>query len=214
EAFEAAARVVDSIAAWRAPGVSGPITGVHVMAGLRNRYRPLIVDGEPVATGIIAVGDAAVCTNPLYGRGCSLALVHAFGLADTLHEHGDDLDAVARSFSAFTERELVPWFTVSVAQDEQARMRAAGEEYPAEDPRAFMDAIFRDGLMPALRTSPVVFRAFLRWFNLLTPTDALVKDPDVINTVMAAFQDKDNHPPPPVLGPTTREDFLTQMVRR
>ncbi len=211
--FEAAAQVVDSIAAWRGPGVSDPITGVHVMAGLRNRYRPLLVDGEPVATGIIAVGDAAVCTNPLYGRGCSLALVHAFGLADTLREHGDDFDAVARSFSAFTERELVPWFTASVGQDEQARMRAAGEEYPAEDPRAFMDAIFRDGLMPALRTSPIVFRAFLRWFNLLTPTDALVKDPDVINTVMAAFQDKDNHPPMPVLGPTTRNDFLESMRR-
>ena len=46
-------------------------------------------------------------------------------------------------------------------------MAAAGEEFPSEDPRAFMQTIFRDGLLPALRTSPVVFRAFLRWFNLL-----------------------------------------------
>ena len=82
-------------------------------------------------------------------------------------EHGADLDALAREFAAFTERELVPWFRSAVLQDEQARMQATGEELPPEDPRAFMQAIFRDGLLPALRTSPIVFRAFLRWFNLL-----------------------------------------------
>ncbi len=41
--------------------------------------------------------------------------------ADVLREHGDDLDAVAREFSAFTDRELVPWFRASVVQDENAR---------------------------------------------------------------------------------------------
>ena len=64
----------------------------------------------PIVHGYLAVGDAAMCTNPLYGRGCSLALVHAFGLADTLRTHGADPDALAREFAAFTERELVPWF--------------------------------------------------------------------------------------------------------
>ena len=99
-----------------------------------------------------------------------------FALADVLREHGDDLDALAREFSAFTDRELVPWFRGAVVQDEQARMAAAGEEFPSEDPRAFMQTIFRDGLLPALRTSPVVFRAFLRSFNLLTTPDALISD--------------------------------------
>ena len=68
------------------------------MAGLRNRYRPLVdAHGRPLVHGFVAVGDAAVCTNPLYGRGCSLAFVHAFGLADCARAtHGDDLDALAR----------------------------------------------------------------------------------------------------------------------
>lgn len=208
DAFEAVATALVPVSPWRGRRVSEPITGVHVMAGLRNRYRPLVVDGAPLARGIVAVGDAALCTNPLYGRGCSLALVHAFGLADTLRGYGDDLDAVARAFSAFTERELVPWFRTSVMQDEQARAQAAGEQLQPEDPRAFMDAVFRDGLLPALRTSPVVFRAFLRWFNLLAPTDALVTDPEVVSEVMAAFQDRENRPAPPVLGPETRADLL------
>ena len=86
-------------APWRATGVAEPITDVHVMAGLRNRYRPLVVDGAPVALGFLTVGDASVCTNPLYGRGCSLALVHAFGLADALREHGDDHESLARVFA-------------------------------------------------------------------------------------------------------------------
>ena len=38
-----------------------------------------------------AVGDAHTCTNPLYGRGCSLAMVQATLLADAVARHGDDL---------------------------------------------------------------------------------------------------------------------------
>jgi 2-polyprenyl-6-methoxyphenol hydroxylase-like FAD-dependent oxidoreductase len=148
--------------------------------------------------GLVAVGDASVCTNPLYGRGCSLAFVHAFGLADALGEHGSDLDAVARSFASFTDRELVPWFRSAVMQDAQAR--AMQEEIAAEDPRAFMQAVFRDGLLPAMRTSPVVFRAFLRWFNLLVTPDALMGDATIVNEVLAAYNDRENRPEPLPLG--------------
>ena len=212
DAFEAVAREIFATAPWRADGIADPLTDVHVMAGLRNRYRPLVdEDGAPIVHGFVAVGDAAVCTNPLYGRGCSLAFVHAFGLADALRTHGTDLDAVAREFGAFTERELVPWFRSATMQDQQAR--AMHEELPAEDPRAFMQAVFRDGLLPAMRTSPVVFRAFLRWFNLLVTPEALMADADVVADVMAAYQDRDNHPAPVPLGPD-REAMLQTLRRR
>jgi 2-polyprenyl-6-methoxyphenol hydroxylase-like FAD-dependent oxidoreductase len=206
--FEAAAGTLVAAAPWRAHNVSQPITGVHVMAGLRNRYRPLLIDDVPIALGFVPVGDASVCTNPLYGRGCSLALVHGFGLAEVLREHGDDLDALARGFSALTERELVPWFRTAVFQDEQARMQAAGEELPPEDPRAFAQSVFRDGLLPALRTSPIVFRAFLRWFNLLSTPDALMGDPQIVNEVLAVFQAGDAHPAAEPMGPVDRAAFV------
>jgi 2-polyprenyl-6-methoxyphenol hydroxylase-like FAD-dependent oxidoreductase len=208
DTFEAAARVLVAAEPWRAAGVSEPITGVEVMAGLRNRYRPLVVDGTPLVHGFLAVGDAAVCTNPLYGRGCSLALVHAFGLAGALREHGDDFDNLARAFAAFTDREIVPWFRTAVFQDEQARMQAAGEELPPEDPRAFVQGIFRDGLLPAIRTSPIVFRAFLRWFNLLSTPDALMGDPAIVNEVLAAYHAREAHPAPDLLGPPDRASFV------
>ena len=108
----------------------------------------------------------------------------------------------------FTEHEMVPWFRSSVFQDEQARMHAAGEELPSEDPRAFAQSIFRDGLLPALRTSPIVFRAFLRWFNLLSTPDALMSDPEIINEVLAAYQNRDSHLAPEPMGPADRAAFV------
>jgi 2-polyprenyl-6-methoxyphenol hydroxylase-like FAD-dependent oxidoreductase len=204
QSFEIVARALTGVAPWRAEGIAEPITPVHVMAGLRNRYRPLVdADGAPLVHGFAAVGDASVCTNPLYGRGCSLAAVHAFALADELRAHPDAGDEFARAFANATVRELVPWFRSAVMQDKQARM--LHEEVSSEDPRAFMQSVFREGLLPAMRTSPAVFRAFLRWFNLLVTPEALMADPEVVADVMAAYQDRDNHPVPEPLGPDRPE---------
>ena len=158
--------------------------------------------------GFVTVGDASLCTNPLYGRGCSLAFVHAFGLADSIRTCGDDPDALAPQVRRVHRRELVPWFRSAVLQDTEAR--AMHEELADDDPRAFMQAVFRDGLLPAMRTSPIVFRAFLRWFNLLVTPDALMADPEIVGEVLAAYQDRENRPGPPVLGPD-RDRMLLQL---
>ncbi len=209
DGFETVGRSLLAIEPWCADDVAEPITDVHVMAGLRNRYRPFVdAEGAPLVHGFVAVGDSSLCTNPLYGRGCSLAFVHAFGLADTLRSHGDDLDAVGREFAGFTERELVPWFRSAVLQDTEARAMQA--DLADDDPRAFMQAVFRDGLLPAMRSSPIVFRAFLRWFNLLVTPDALMADPEIVGEVLAAYEDRANRPGPPVLGPD-RDEMLLQL---
>ena len=58
------------------------------MGGLVNRIRRFVGDdGRPLVLGFHAVGDAHTCTNPIYGRGCSLALVQAVALADALTAH-------------------------------------------------------------------------------------------------------------------------------
>ncbi len=213
EPFEIVARSIEPLKPWRADGVSEPITDVNVMAGLRNRSRPLVDDAGPLVYGLVGVGDAAVCTNPLYGRGCSLAFVHAFGLADALRECGNDADVLARNFAEFTHEELYPWFRSAAFQDAQARAASEPNEIVEEansaaDPRAFMQSILRDGLLPATRTSPIVFRAFVRWFNLLVQPEALLNDAEVVGDVMNAYNDRENHPPPPVLGPE-RDEMLS-----
>jgi 2-polyprenyl-6-methoxyphenol hydroxylase-like FAD-dependent oxidoreductase len=203
DAFETVAASIGALKPWRVADVSEPITDVHVMAGLRNRSRPLVDEAGPLVHGFTSVGDAAVCTNPLYGRGCSLAFVHACGLADALREHGTDPDGFARGFAEFTNQELYPWFRSAAFQDAQAR--ELKEEVPAEDPRAFMQSVLREGLLPATRTSPIVFRAFVRWFNLLVTPEALLADAEVVGEVMNAYNDRDNRPPPPVPGPERDE---------
>jgi 2-polyprenyl-6-methoxyphenol hydroxylase-like FAD-dependent oxidoreductase len=220
--FERAAAAIPAAQPWR-DGRSAPITGIELMAGLRNRRRTFVVDGAPVATGFVAVGDASVCTNPIYGRGCSLAVVHAFGLADAVAASEGDPTRLALGLHECTRHELDPWYRAAVQQDRESQELHGGTYGPdgteshgateaataaptddAVDPKAWAREVFREGMLPALRTSPVVFRAFLRWFNLLSTPDALLRDNEVLRAALESYQDRANHPIDPVPGPVDR----------
>ncbi len=216
-AFDTAARSLPATAPWL-DGRAEPITAtVHMMAGLLNKWTDYVVDGEPVAVGLVPVGDAILCTNPLYGRGCSTAYWSADLLATALDEHPDDLHSAAVAYDDALRREIHPWYRSSVEQDREARRVAAdmlaGEDpyADASDPRAFTRSILRDGLAPALRTDQVVLRAFIRNLNLLSPPDALLSDTDFGARVFAVLQTKDQREPEPSLGPATRAEFLDSL---
>jgi 2-polyprenyl-6-methoxyphenol hydroxylase-like FAD-dependent oxidoreductase len=212
--FDTTARQLVAAQEWL-DGRAEPITpDVHVMAGLLNRWREYVVDGEPVVTGLIPVGDAVLCTNPLYGRGCSTAFWGAQLVADAVAASPDDLRGLALHYDAALRSEILPWYRAGVEQDAEARRVAAallaGEDPDgdASDPRTFMRAVFRDGLLPAIRSDAVVMRAFVRNFNLLTAPDTLVKDADLGARVLAVWNDRDNRPPEPPLGPRRRAELL------
>jgi 2-polyprenyl-6-methoxyphenol hydroxylase-like FAD-dependent oxidoreductase len=212
-AFDATARSLTPASEWLA-GAPEAITEVHVMAGLVNRWRDMVVDGRPLALGVHAVGDAQVCTNPLYGRGCTTGFWHAHLMAEAVRAHPADALAQALALDTATREHLLPWYRASVSQDAEARRVAAallaGEDPDADqsDPRTFMRAVFRDGLLPALRRDPMVLRAFVRNFNLLSPPEALIKDPDVSARVLAAWNERDQRPPEEPTGPSSRDDLL------
>jgi len=220
ELFDRAAAAMEPIAPWLSAGVSEPITDVHVMAKLRNRIRRFVADGRPVALGVVAVGDAHTCTNPLYGRGCSLAMVHAELLADALAEHAVADEPFHLGFEAATAEAIEPWYTASVHQDRMYRAEAARQKAevegaplpathddPEAQPRLFMRSVLREGLVPALRTDPAVFRAFLRGLNLLASPEALLQDAEVMASVLQAWQTREEREPDPPLGPT-RDELL------
>ena len=216
--FDIAARELVVAAPWL-DGRAEPITPkVHMMAGLLNRWRDYVSDGAPVATGVLAVGDALLCTNPLYGRGCSTGFWTAHLMLEAVEAHGDDPLALAMAYDAATRQQLFPWYRSTVRQDAEARRVAAallaGEnpDDDEEDPRTFMRAVFRDGLLPALRTDPIVLRAFVRNFNLLTPPDALATDPDIGARVLAVWGDRENRPAEPLLGPASRDELLARIA--
>ena len=218
--FEATARLLPPMVPWLDPAVSEPITGVFGMDGLRNMRRRFVVDGRPLLRGLVALGDAAVHTNPLYGRGCTLAFVHAAALTDTLAAHGGDLEALALAFEAATERELIPWYKAAVAQDADAlewarRVREEGPPKPPEaggvvDPRAYLRDLLLRGLVPALRLDATVLRRFLRGVNLLDAPGDLMREPDLLRRVLAVYQRR-NERAEPDLGPD-RKTLLAHLA--
>ncbi|KLR61081.1 2-polyprenyl-6-methoxyphenol hydroxylase-like oxidoreductase [Actinobacteria bacterium IMCC26207] len=190
---------------------SQPITGVNVMAGLLNRRRGFLDEsGEPVVLGLHAVGDAHTCTNPLYGRGCSLALVQAELFADSLKEHGLNHRDRAVAFEGATRKEITPWYRASVAQDRLNADSPTAANGTADAANGTADAatstagareFMRDGLLPAMRTDPVVVRAFLRMFNLLEDPNSLMTNSDVVARVLTVFNDREDRPVEASMGP-------------
>jgi 2-polyprenyl-6-methoxyphenol hydroxylase-like FAD-dependent oxidoreductase len=224
DAFDRCAQLLVATAPWldgRAEpmlGHDGADSGVHVMAGLVNRWRQYVVDGEPLATGVIPVGDAVLCTNPLYGRGCSTGFWGASLLADAVAAFPGDPREIVLAYDAALRAEIYPWYRAGVEQDAEARRVAAallaGDDPDGDsaDPRTFMRGVFRDGLLPAMRTDAVVLRAFFRTFNLLSAPDAMLKDADIGNRIFAVWQDRDNRPPEPHLGPTLRSELMAALT--
>jgi len=94
-----------------------PISGVDVMAGIEDRYRRLAIDGQPVASGVVAVGDAWACTNPSAGRGLSVGLIHAQQLRNVVREHLRDHAGFAHTWHEHTERHVAPFYRHQVAAD-------------------------------------------------------------------------------------------------
>ncbi len=213
QAWEAAIRTLTPLQPWTADGLADPITGVESMARLRNRIRRFVVDGEPVATGLVVIGDAAMATNPWYGKGCSLAGMGAEALSAALAAHGRDRVAVARAMDHAMRSEMEPHYTLAVRQDaDRIKLHSAMHEHSEPDPVASATRDFvLNGLLPATRTDPDVFRAFFRSFNMLDAPDALLTDPKVLSASMAAHAAKDQRPPAPKLGPD-REQFLAVMA--
>lgn len=212
--FDECARQLVATAPWL-DGRATPITEqVHAMAGLLNRWRDHVVDGAPVATGVLPVGDAVLCTNPLYGRGCSTGFWSAHLMADAVAAHPTDPWTMALAYDAALRSEIFPFYRSGVDQDREARRVAAallvGEDPDSDttDPRTFMRSVFRDGLLPAMRTDAVVLRAFFRGLNLLSTPEAMVQDADVSARVLAAWQDRENRPPAEALGPKHRRELL------
>lgn len=135
-------------------------------------------------------------------------------MADAVAAHADDPYAMALAYDASLRAEIFPWYRSGVEQDAEARRVAAallaGDDPDGDgsDPRTFMRSVLREGLLPATRCDVVVLRAFFRGLNLLSSPDALLKDADVHARVLAVWQDRDNRPPEPRLGPKDRAELL------
>lgn len=212
--FDAAVAAVPVTAEWTAPGLCDPVTGVHGMSGLSNVRRWLVEEDRPLALGFVAVGDSLIHTNPIVGRGCSLSWVSAFDLAECVDLHDDPLD-LALAYDACVEKNIVPWYDLQVTQDADAidisEAQLRGEDPYRElnddgsnNPKGFIRALIREGLIPMLEEDQVVLRKFLRTMNLLDPPGDLMQDPVVMQRVIASYGRRAERPKKH-LGPSRNE---------
>ncbi len=214
--FDAAAGMYEGARALFDQGDVEPVTGVLPMGGLINRRRRYLdADGAPVALGLHAVGDAHTCTNPLYGRGCSLAVVQAGLLADAVEAHpgatAEDALARAVAYEAGCQREVEPWFEISVQADAmgadpngraiQDSGTDAVADSAAHDANKAIARIFAAGAQ-----DPIVGRGLMRLMNLLATPSELMADPEFLTRAMTILGDPETYPVPPApAGPTRRE---------
>lgn len=174
----------------RDAGRGTPITPVQIMGGLINRIRRFRSDSDvPLARRFFAVGDSHTCTNPLYGRGSSLAVLQAILLRDALRA-GDDAERVYEDACA---DKIEPWYEMSLLAD-----KPEAANLGAFDLQSMRRATASEDPEVAVLTT--------RMMSLLVTPVELFADEALVARLRAAGDPKPKPPPPRLL---TREDLLS-----
>jgi 2-polyprenyl-6-methoxyphenol hydroxylase-like FAD-dependent oxidoreductase len=186
EIFDAACTMMPAAARWIDPARAEAVTPVFGMGNLKSVWRSYLKDGEPQVLNFFAIGDAAVRTNPLYGRGCSTGVVHAHILRDTLNATTDPRER-ARMIERDTFTALRPFYDSMVQQDEQSIRRALNEQNPNYKPRLkarIVKSFAEDALIPATRADLAVSRATSRAFHMIGHPTAWLKSPAILARIV------------------------------
>jgi 2-polyprenyl-6-methoxyphenol hydroxylase-like FAD-dependent oxidoreductase len=163
---------------------AAPITDVTVMAGIDDRLRRFVVDGRPVVTGLVAVGDAWACTNPSLGRGASIGAMHACVLRDVLAKDGTtDAEALVLRFAAETDARVAPFVESTLAFDRhrlaEMEAAAAGTAYQPDDQGWAMTR----ALWAGSRHDPVLARTLATIAGVLATPGDLLGDPALVERI-------------------------------
>lgn len=192
--FTAAARISPYLEPWTAAGTAVPITPVRAITMPRNVLRGTI--GAPV-TGLFPVGDAACVTDPLFGRGMSLGLQHAFHLVDLL-----DAGPAGERAARLADELYRPWYDQAVRDDGARiglwRARAEGTTPPPAEPGHLPLA----SVAAAATTDATVWRGLTRVLMTLARPAEVFDDALFLARVRAAA------PAPAGSAPPTRKELL------
>lgn len=182
EIFDAICAEIPGCARWTDPVHSEPASQVFAMGNLKSMWRRY----QPLVLNFFAIGDAAVRTNPLYGRGCSAGVVHAHLLRGVLDETADPLER-AQEFEAETRKALRPFYDSMVRQDKQAIRRAEHERDPEYKPdfRArTLKSLIEDAIGPATRGDVEILRAFSRAFHMIDDPNDWWRNPATVAGIL------------------------------
>lgn len=184
DVWERVARSIPHVAHW----IDGEaLCDVTPMAGVMDRRRRVVVEKEPVVTGLLPVGDAWACTNPTAGRGLSLGLAHAVALRDAVRKSPRDPAELTESFDRVTEETLTPWYRDQIDRDYQraaeieAAIQGRALDRATEDPAKPTPAAF----VVAANKDPDVARAFFDVMSCLALPAEVLSRPGIREKVAA-----------------------------
>jgi 2-polyprenyl-6-methoxyphenol hydroxylase-like FAD-dependent oxidoreductase len=204
-AFTAVLRAIPLLAPWVEEGVSEPISEVHAMGGLDNSLRGFGTTPEQTVPGLLRAGDAVCTTNPAYGRGVSLALAHAYQLADVLAAHPDPSPQQSKEAAAATCRLMTPWWTDSTVNDRGRAAMWRAALHGGQPPSPPEGVVTFGAAAAAAATDPFVWRRMARVMMSLSPPATLYGDDEVRQRVRKALAQGGHGPGMP--GPS-REQFV------
>ena len=183
--FDDAAALMPAAAPWIDPALSEPIAEAHTMAGLVNRKRDLVVEGDAARARLRRRRRCADLHEPaVRPRLLARRRARARARRRACRDHGDDLDALALAMHAAAEGR-----GGAVVRSE----RRAGRDEPAGARRRRRRAdlamsLITEGLLPLTRIDAKVGRAFFRTLNLLTSPNEVMSDPDLAARVFTYWQ--------------------------
>jgi 2-polyprenyl-6-methoxyphenol hydroxylase-like FAD-dependent oxidoreductase len=170
EGFERICQHIPNLKRWTES--AKPVTKVLGGAGLKNRWQHFSTRASEQVLGFFPVGDSHIQTNPIYGRGCSMAFVQAHALADALAREPDPAKR-SLQFHGEVKRLLKPHFEFCVNADRTfwARTKRARGE-----PLEFRDKLLLvayDAVVPTVDLDRTIAREWLRGQQMLKPAAAL-----------------------------------------
>jgi 2-polyprenyl-6-methoxyphenol hydroxylase-like FAD-dependent oxidoreductase len=201
--WEAAIRTLPLAAHWID---AEPIDdGVTVMAKIEDRIRDYSPGGNPVVTGVLAVGDAWSCTNPSLGRGASIGLMHAMLMRDMLPQQADaDPWDLASTWYELTRTEMEPWYRTTLNYDRNrlAEVHAAieGGDFICSDDEWRVTKAIEAGALQ----EPDLLRTSLDVGMVLRRADEVAGDPAIKELLGGLDSESIDQPP---IGPS-RADLL------
>ncbi|WP_406693299.1 hypothetical protein REH65_32470 [Saccharopolyspora sp. ID03-671] len=170
---------------------------------------PNLLRGASPLVGLLRVGDAACVTDPMFGRGLSLAFTHAFRLADLIDRHPSAAVELGRAAADLSDELLRPWYEQSIHDSwvRVERWRAAASLPPASrcPPVPPVAPDLWAAASKAAATDPVVWQGVTRAQTSLTTPARLFADVDFPSRVRQVPAEP---APAPETSPPTRTELL------
>ncbi len=187
EKFDEIGMTIPGLRPWLSKDKSDATTAPFGIGNIHAVWRDFTSSASNRLLNFFAVGDSAIRTNPLYGRGCSTGALHAHILADILSNESDPWSRAVK-FKEESEKKVRPIFQASLNEDKRGIKRAAAIREgvnldKADSLKRWFALAFGDALMAASRDNLFIHREVMKTINLVEKPGEFLKNKKIQRTV-------------------------------